>query len=113
MDWLVRLTFCLALAHSSLPVLQPCYTDFGIDSPEGQASWQHLNRIHGIFRNTTNNRDFVYVLCCFIVDTIRFIDVFGWRALTPIERQGTDYHDQCATAAPILITGQKPSTTSG
>lgn len=63
--------------------------DFGIDSRKGQESWEHLNRIHAVWKRRTSNQDFVYVLCCFIVDTIRFIDVFGWRKLTSLEREGT------------------------
>ena len=63
--------------------------DFGIDSKEGQESWEHLNRLHAVWKKRTSNQDFVYVLCCFIVDTIRFIDVFGWRKLTSLEREGT------------------------
>jgi hypothetical protein len=41
-----------------------------------------------VWKRQTSNQDFVYVLCCFIVDTIRFIEVFGWRPLTAIEREG-------------------------
>lgn len=78
--------FCVAYWHHE--------PDFGIDSKEGQESWKHLNRIHGFWRKRTRNQDFVYVLCCFIVDTIRFIEVFGWRKLTAIEREGSPpiYH---------------------
>lgn len=67
-------------------ILMHAWIDYGIDSDQGKRSWQHLNRIHGSFTGT-KNIDFVYVLCCFIVDTIRFIDIFGWRKLTDVEKQ--------------------------
>ncbi len=35
------------------------------------------------------NHDFIYVLCCFVVDTIRLIDLVGWRVLTQHEKNGT------------------------
>jgi len=72
-------------------ILMHAWIDYGIDSPKGKESWMHLNKIHGLWKRSTRNEDFVYVLCCFIVDTIRFIDVFGWRPLAPIEREAL-YH---------------------
>ena len=68
-------------------ILMHAWIDYGIDSDEGQASIKQLNNIHGVFSNRTRNEDFVYVLCCFIVDTIRMIDVFGWRHLDDHEKQ--------------------------
>ncbi|CAF0885208.1 unnamed protein product [Adineta steineri] len=68
-------------------ILMHAWVDYGLDSDEGQASIEHLNNIHGVFSNRTRNEDFVYVLCCFIVDTIRMIDVFGWRQLDNTEKQ--------------------------
>ncbi len=68
-------------------IIMHAWVDYGIDSDEGQASIKHLNNIHGVFSNRTRNEDFVYVLCCFIVDTIRMIDVFGWRHLDEKEKQ--------------------------
>jgi hypothetical protein len=68
-------------------IIMHAWVDYGIDSDEGQASMKHLNYIHGVFSNRTRNQDFVYVLCCFIVDTIRMIDVFGWRYLDEKEKQ--------------------------
>jgi hypothetical protein len=72
-------------------ILMHAWIDFGIDSRKGQESWEHLNRIHAVWKRRTSNQDFVYVLCCFIVDTIRFIDLFGWRKLTSLEREAL-YH---------------------
>lgn len=68
-------------------ILMHAWFDFGIDSAEGRASWQHLNRIHGHFAGKHKNVDFVYVLCCFIADTIRFVNIFGWRQLSADEEE--------------------------
>jgi hypothetical protein len=68
-------------------IIMHAWIDYGIDSDEGQASIKHLNNIHGVFSHRTRNEDFVYVLCCFVVDTIRMIDVFGWRHLDDNEKQ--------------------------
>jgi len=67
------------------------WIDYGIDSERGKASYEQLNQIHGLFADKTRNEDFVYVLCSFITDTIRFVDVFGWRQLTDLEKQGLFY----------------------
>jgi len=67
--------------------LMHAWIDYGIDSETGKESWEHLNKIHGLFSSKTKNADFVYVDCCFIVDTIRMIEVFGWRKLTPNEKE--------------------------
>jgi len=72
-------------------IMMHAWIDFGIDSKEGRESWEHLNRLHAVWKRRTSNQDFVYVLCCFIVDTIRFIEVFGWRQLTSVEREAL-YH---------------------
>lgn len=81
-------------------ILMHAWFDFGIDSAEGRASWQHLNRIHGHFAGKHKNVDFVYVLCCFIADTIRFVNIFGWRQLSADEEEGT-----LPTASALIIVG--------
>jgi hypothetical protein len=68
-------------------ILVHAWIDHGLDSDEGRASFKHLNRIHGAFRNLTRNEDFVFILCCLIVDNIRMIDIFGWRSLNDIGKE--------------------------
>ncbi|CAF1105347.1 unnamed protein product [Didymodactylos carnosus] len=68
-------------------IIMHAWVDYGIDSEEAQASFKHLNNIHGVFSTRTRNEDFVYVLCCFVVDTIRMIEVFGWRPLDDQEKE--------------------------
>jgi len=69
-------------------ILMHAWVDYGVDSKVGSESWKHLNKIHSSFAGKHFNRDFVYVLCCFIADTIRFIEVFGYRKLTQEEQEG-------------------------
>ncbi|CAF1259566.1 unnamed protein product [Rotaria sp. Silwood1] len=71
------------------------WIDYGLDSNEGRTSIQHLNNIHGAFRNHTLNKDFVFILCCFTVDTIQIIEVFGWRHLDDREKRAIfDFYEQ-------------------
>ncbi len=48
-----------------------------------------VNHIHKMLAKHGRNHDFIYVLCCFVVDTIRLIDLVGWRLLTQHEKNGT------------------------
>lgn len=58
---------------------------WGYDTPRGQAVIQRMNRIHGHF--PIRNEDFVYVLSTFIYEPIKWIERFGWRSLTPLEKE--------------------------
>ncbi len=56
----------------------------GFDSPRGQAALARLSQMHGRFPIT--NDDFLYVLSTFVLEPIRWIGRFGWRALTQPEQ---------------------------
>ena len=56
----------------------------GFDSQRGQAALRRMNQMHARF--PISNSDFLYVLSTFIYEPIRWIDQFGWRALTENER---------------------------
>ncbi len=58
---------------------------WGYDTPQGQQVIQRMNRIHGHF--PIRNADFLYVLSTFIYEPIRWIERFGWRQLTSVEKQ--------------------------
>lgn len=65
--------------------------DAGTDTPRGRQVIRMLNRIHGCWN--IEAEDFLYVLCTFIVVPVRWIDDFGWRSCTQIERQAvTDFY---------------------
>ncbi len=70
-------------------ILVHAWIDYGLDSDEGRASFKHLNHIHGTFSNLTQNEDFVFILCCLIVDNIPIINIFGWRSLNDIEKEAS------------------------
>lgn len=62
---------------------------WGYDSPKGQSVIQRMNQIHGHF--PIPNSDFVYVLSTFIYDPVRWIERFGWRPLSQLEKQALFY----------------------
>ncbi|MGI0495013.1 oxygenase MpaB family protein [Alkalinema pantanalense CENA528] len=58
---------------------------FGYDTPTGQSVIQRMNRIHGHF--PISNADFLYVLSTFIYEPVRWIERFGWRQLSQLEKE--------------------------
>lgn len=62
---------------------------WGYDNPEGQAALQRMNHIHQHF--PISNADYLYVLSTFIYEPIRWIERFGWRQLSEVEKQGLFY----------------------
>ncbi|NUS78311.1 MAG: DUF2236 domain-containing protein [Streptomyces sp.] len=57
----------------------------GTHSEHGRATARHLNRIHGRYR--IPNEDYLYVLATTVVGPKRWIDRYGWRALSPQETE--------------------------
>jgi hypothetical protein len=58
--------------------------EHGMDSPEGRTAIRRMNqmhRAHGI-----GNDDLRYVLATFVVTPIRWVDAYGWRRMTEVER---------------------------
>jgi len=68
-------------------IIMHSWINYGIDSSQGRESMAHLIQIHNVFKKSISNQDFVYMLCSFMVDTMRFIEVFGWRKLTNLEKE--------------------------
>jgi mpaB/rubber oxygenase-like protein len=60
--------------------------EHGVDSDLGRRAIARMNAIHGRFR--ISNEDFLYVLSTFVFEPLRWLDRFGWRALTLEERLG-------------------------
>jgi hypothetical protein len=58
--------------------------EHGLDSPEGRAAVRRMNRMHAAYDIADD--DLRYVLATFVVMPIRWIDAFGWRRLTEVER---------------------------
>ncbi|MFN0035804.1 MAG: oxygenase MpaB family protein [Saprospiraceae bacterium] len=59
----------------------------GYDTERGQAALVRMNKQHGRFQ--IPNDEFLYTLSTFIFEPIRWIEKYGWRALTENEKQGT------------------------
>jgi len=57
----------------------------GVDSPAGRAVIARMNAIHGHY--AIGNDDFIYVLSTFVAEPIRWLERYGWRALTPLEQE--------------------------
>lgn len=62
---------------------------YGYDSPEGRAAIRRMNQLHA--RYEIPNDEFLYVLSTFILEPLRWNDLYGWRALTEQERQASFY----------------------
>lgn len=56
----------------------------GIESERGKRAVRRINRAHAPY--SIRQDDFRYVLATFVVVTARFIDTYGWRPLSDIER---------------------------
>lgn len=52
----------------------------GFDSPEGRAGVRRINQMHAMY--DISNDDMRYVLATFVVVPKRWLDDYGWRALT-------------------------------
>jgi len=62
---------------------------WGHDTPKGQSVIQRMNQIHGHF--PISNEDFLYVLSTFIYEPVRWVDRFGWRNFSDLEKQALFY----------------------
>ena len=58
--------------------------EHGMASEPGRAAIRRMNQMHGAYPIT--NDDKRYVLCTFVVMPIRWIDRYGWRPLTELEK---------------------------
>jgi mpaB/rubber oxygenase-like protein len=59
--------------------------EHGYDSPRGRDALRRMNGLHRRFAIT--NDDFLYVLSAFVFEPPRWLDRFGWRVMTEVERQ--------------------------
>lgn len=65
--------------------------EHGPDSPQGRSAIRRMNQMHRSY--DISNDDLRYVLATFVVTPIRWIDVFGWRPMSEIERvAGANYY---------------------
>jgi len=58
--------------------------EHGMDSPEGRTAIRRMNHMHRAYG--IGNDDLRYVLATFVVTPIRWVDEYGWRRMTEVER---------------------------
>jgi hypothetical protein len=58
--------------------------EHGFASATGRAGIRRMNQMHGAYE--ISNDDMRYVLSTFVVIPMRWMDRFGWRAMTEVER---------------------------
>lgn len=63
--------------------------EHGYDSPRGHAALVRMNKQHG--RYGIPNDEYVYTLSTFILEPVRWIDRYGWRKVTEVEKQSFYY----------------------
>lgn len=65
--------------------------EHGPDSPQGRAAIRRMNQMHRSY--DISNDDLRYVLATFVVTPIRWVDQFGWRPMSEVERVASaDYY---------------------
>lgn len=76
--------------------------EHGLESERGTEAIARINAIHGRFR--IDNGDMLYVLSTFVLEPIRWMDRYGWRPFSDVERRAwvTVYR---ALGARMGITG--------
>jgi hypothetical protein len=61
--------------------------EHGLDSATGRAALRRMNQMHAMY--DISQADLRYVLCTFVATPIRWLDEYGWRPLTEIEKVAT------------------------
>src|ERR1700755_918304 len=61
--------------------------EHGFASPDGRAALRRMNQMHGAY--AISNDDMRYVLSTFVVIPTRWLERFGWRALSEPERRAS------------------------
>jgi len=65
--------------------------EHGMESAEGRTAIRRMNQMHRSY--DISNDELRYVLATFVVTPIRWVDQFGWRRMTEVERiAGANYY---------------------
>jgi len=65
--------------------------EHGMESAEGRTAIRRMNQMHRSY--DISNDELRYVLATFVVTPIRWVDQFGWRPMTEVERiAGANYY---------------------
>ncbi|MGH1565501.1 oxygenase MpaB family protein [Mumia sp. DW29H23] len=66
--------------HDDTVLVLDAIVEDGLESTQGRAAVRRMNRMHGAY--PISNDDMRYVLSTFVVTPVRWLDDFGWRALS-------------------------------
>lgn len=79
--------------HDDTALLLEAIADQGMESPDGRAGVRRMNQMHGSY--DISNDDMRYVLSTFVVTPGRWINRYGWRAVTQNEKiAGVRYYQR-------------------
>src|SRR4051794_32535547 len=70
--------------HDDTVLILDAVREHGMGSDEGRTAIRRMNQMHRAYG--ISNDDLRYVLATFVVTPIRWIDEYGWRRMTEIER---------------------------
>jgi hypothetical protein len=70
--------------HDDTVLILDAVLEHGLESTEGRTAIRRMNQMHRSY--DISNDDLRYVLATFVVTPIRWIDAYGWRRTTEIER---------------------------
>lgn len=70
--------------HDDTALLLETIADQGLETSVGRAGVRRMNQMHGSY--DISNDDMRYVLCTFVVTPGRWINRYGWRAVTEKEK---------------------------
>ena len=77
--------------HDDTVLILDAVLEHGMASERGRAAIRRMNQMHRSY--DIGNDDLRYVLATFVVTPIRWIDRYGWRRMTDVERvAGANYY---------------------
>jgi hypothetical protein len=77
--------------HDDTVLILDAVLEHGMGSEDGRTAIRRMNQMHRAYG--IGNDDLRYVLATFVVTPIRWLDQFGWRRTTEIERMaGANYY---------------------
>ena len=71
-------------AEDTAVLLNECIL-YNLDSDRSRMSLARINYIHSLYRKSISNDDMLYTLSLFILEIIRWKNMYEWRSLEPIE----------------------------
>jgi hypothetical protein len=70
--------------HDDTVLILDAVLEHGMSSDEGRTAIRRMNQMHRSY--DISNDDLRYVLATFVVTPIRWVDAYGWRRMTEVER---------------------------